>query len=77
MDKEYTENDYRLLALELVDLAVQSKVYWLVTSGFENADHLILMGEASKLDRGYWELVYVSIASNIDSYDVEFKGYNT
>ena len=75
MDKEYTENDYRLLALELVDLAVQSKVYWLATSGFENADHLISEDDAQ--DRGYWELVYVSIASNIDSYDVKMKGYNT
>jgi hypothetical protein len=66
--------DYRKLALELIDLVVESKNYWLATSGFENADHCI---NDLDDDRGYWELVYVSIASNIDSYDVKIEGYDT
>ena len=66
--------DYRHLALNLIDLAVESKNYWLVVSGFANAEHCI---NDLDDDRGYWELVYVSIDSNIDSYDVKIEGYNT
>jgi len=66
--------DYRHLALNLIDLAVEFKLYWLVISGFANAEHCI---NDLDDDRGYWELVYVSIASNIDSYDVKIDGYNT
>ena len=69
-----SETNYRKLALELIDLVVESKSYWLATSGFENADHCI---NDLDDDRGYWELVYVSIASNIDSYDVKIEGYDT
>ena len=69
-----SETNYRKLALELIDLVVESKNYWLATSGFENADHCI---NDLDDDRGYWELVYVSIASNIDSYEVKIEGYNT
>ena len=69
-----SETNYRKLALNLIDLVVESKNYWLVTSGFDNADHCI---NDLDDDRGYWELVYVSIASNIDSYDVKIEGYNT
>jgi hypothetical protein len=69
-----SETNYRKLALELIDLVVESKNYWLATSGFENADHCI---NDLDDDRGYWELVYVSIASNIDSYDVKIEGYDT
>ena len=65
-----TENEYRELAIDLVNLAAKHGKYWLATSGFENADHCITRDDANGM--GYWELVYVSIASNIDDYDVKF-----
>ncbi len=62
MDKT-TENEYRELAIDLVNIAVEHGEHWLATAGFENADHCINdLGD----DRGYWELVYVSIATNME-----------
>ena len=60
-----TDTNYRTLALDLVDEVVNMGEHWLATSGFENADHCI-----NDLDdtTDYWELVYVSIASNMDDY---------
>jgi len=62
-----TEKEFRELAIDLVDVAVKQNEHWLATSGFENADHCI-----NDLDdkRGYWELVYISIASNMDDYNI-------
>jgi hypothetical protein len=65
--KKITEKGYRKLALAEIETAIKLGEHWLATSGFENADHCI-----NDLDdkRGYWELVYVSIASNMDTYDI-------
>ena len=61
------EKKYRDLALNLIDVAGEKNEHWLATSGFENADHCI-----NDLDdkRGYWELVYISIASNMVDYNI-------
>ena len=61
-----TDTNYRTLALDLVDEVVEMGEYWLATSGFENADHCI--NDLGDDDTKYWELVYVSIASNMDHY---------
>ena len=65
--KKITEKGYRKLALAEIEAVVKLGEHWLATSGFENADHCI-----NDLDdkRGYWELVYISIASNMDTYDI-------
>ena len=62
-----TEKEYRELALELIESTIKQGEHWLATSGFENADHCINRDGACGM--GYWELVYTSIASNMDDRD--------
>ena len=64
------EEEYKALAIELVDLAVKHKMYWLAESGFRNATDCSTEPHGWN-DGGYWEFVYTSIASNIDSYNLE------
>jgi len=64
------EQKYKALAIELVDLAVKHKMYWLAESGFRNATDCSTEPHGWN-DGGYWEFVYISIASNIDSHNLE------
>ena len=64
--KKITEKGYRKLALELIEVAVKQGEYWLASSGFINADDTISADDSQGM--GYWEIVYASIASNMDDY---------
>jgi hypothetical protein len=66
--KKITEKGYRKLALAEIETVVKLGEHWLATSGFENADHCINRDDACGM--GYWELVYTSIASNMDDYNI-------
>ena len=66
------EQKYKALAIELVDLAVKHKMYWLAESGFRNATDCSTEPDGWN-SGGYWEFVYTSIASNIDSHNLELK----
>jgi hypothetical protein len=66
--KKTTEKGYRKLALAEIETVVKLGEHWLATSGFENADHCINRDGACGM--GYWELVYTSIASNMEDYNI-------
>ena len=64
------EEEYKALAIELVDLAVENKLYWLAASGFTNANDCSPQQDPTGWNgEGYWEFVYHSIASNFDQYN--------
>ena len=66
------EQKYKALAIDLIDLAVKHKLYWLAESGFRNATDCSYPDDPNGWNGGgYWEFVYTSIASNIDSHNLE------
>lgn len=76
------EVQYRQLVTYMIDFIVlldDPKVLWLIESGFINAKDMAADGWDKGVARlvesdsecGYWEFVYVSIASNIDDH---FRG---
>jgi|19_taG_2_1085344.scaffolds.fasta_scaffold17401_3 hypothetical protein len=74
------EVQYRQLVTYMIDFIVlldDPKVLWLIESGFINAKDCADESRGGDWDGcGYWEFVYVSIASNIDDYfpdDPRFK----
>ena len=54
---------YKELAIELVDELIERNELDHIKWGFENATHCI---DDLEDTTGYWELVYVSIQSNLD-----------
>tara|TARA_R110000824_G_scaffold259921_1_gene448596 strand:- start:1103 stop:1309 length:207 start_codon:yes stop_codon:yes gene_type:complete len=66
--KKITEKGYRKLSLELIEVAVEKGEYWLASSGFINADDTITADDSQGM--GYWEIVYASIASNMDDHNI-------
>jgi len=66
------ELQYRQLVTYMIDFIVlldDPKVLWLIESGFINAKDCADESRGGDWDGcGYWEFVYVSIASNIDDY---------
>ena len=68
MTNTTTEAEYKELAIELVDLAVEHKLYWLAESGFRNATDCSDEPDGWN-GGGYWCFVYTSIASNFDQYN--------
>ena len=61
--KSYKEKSFKELAVELVDELIERNELDHIKWGFENATHCINDLEDTT---GYWELVYVSIQSNLD-----------
>jgi hypothetical protein len=67
------EEEYKALAIDLIDQAVENKLYWLAESGFTNAKDCNPQQDLDGWNGGgYWEFVYTSIASNIDSHNIVF-----
>ena len=68
------EQEYKALAIDLIDQAVENKLYWLAESGFTNAKDCNPQQDLDGWNGGgYWEFVYTSIASNIESYNIDLR----
>ena len=61
--KSYKEKSFKELTIELVDELIERNELDHIQWGFENATHCINDLEDTT---EYWELVYVSIQSNLD-----------